>query len=358
MSISQTKDAEDNTMTKLDIIQPIPPEQAQKEGQEHDTTEHLENQPVSNANTSTESYTSDKIPPYYFVLVDPIVILLVTIGLYLITMGWLAPNYISSNLFGTLADIIGMISKGFPGFMKNLVLCVYPIHISQALFCLYICHQLNLNLPTSVAWFVQTLGLGMFALRFLIWPITDHTPSQEQKHQGQTTSQKKKDHSQKPVNVDKKPVNIDTKPANVHTKQQCKPNSEKRYHCYICGSKTHNLGHCTSYRWGGEMHMVLRHQGKCDQCLLIISEHTDKCRKLRGPCRVCGDETHFSITCDGTPHPGSWVVRMNKSVKRKHSTSPRAGTVFNQTSVENLSKYMDKHKRGITPTKFGGGTQY
>ena len=129
-----------------------------------------------------------------------------------------------------------MIGKGFPGFMKNLVLCVYAVHMSQALLCLYICHQLNLNLPTSVAWFVQTLGLGMFALRFLIWPITDHTPSQEQKQQVLPIKPEEKDHCQMPVNTNMKPENAPTKQQQKHMSPYW-----TRYLCHICGSREHKV---------------------------------------------------------------------------------------------------------------------
>ena len=161
----------------------------------------------------------------------------------MITLGWLAPDYIPSNFFGTLADIIGIIGKTFPGVMKNLVLCVYAIHLSQAVLCLYICHTLDLDPPTSFAWFVQTLGLGMFALRFLIWPRTDHTCSQKTKNQDQTVTREKEDHNPMAERLD---IDVET-------------------NCYICGVITHTLENCISYKWGEEMRVVLRYRGRCDQ---------------------------------------------------------------------------------------------
>ena len=153
-------------------------------------------------------------------------------GLCLLTMGWLAPNYIPS-FFGTVADIVGAMGRTFPGFMENLVLCIYAVHLSQAAQCLYVCHTLGLDTSTSLSWFVQTLGFGMFALRFLIWPRNIHGNSQK------TITQEKRD--------------IDA-----------------QLNCYICGAISHTMDNCISYKWCEEMRTVLKYRGRCDQCLIHI----------------------------------------------------------------------------------------
>ncbi|CAL4160388.1 unnamed protein product, partial [Meganyctiphanes norvegica] len=120
--------------------------------------------------TDTEMGKYRKLSSNYFVLVNPIIIFLVAVGMYLITMAWLSPDKIPTSLFGPAADLAIKLGKDFPNFTRQFVLCVYAIHFAEAAVCLYVCHQLKLNLPTTIAWFLQTLGLGMFALRFLIWP--------------------------------------------------------------------------------------------------------------------------------------------------------------------------------------------
>ena len=73
------------------------------------------------------------------------------------------------------------------------------------------------------------------------------------------------------------------------------------------------------------MRKMLQQMGKCDQCLLNSKDHPNKYRRLLSPCRVCGAMTHFSITCDGNEHPGSWVIKMFKP--NNNSTNPNTKTV-------------------------------
>ena len=82
--------------------------------------------------------------------------------------------------------------------------------------------------------------------------------------------------------------------------------------CNICGKKNHRMSQCKTYKSGPEMRDMLQQLGRCDQCLLNSKDHLANCRSLASPCRVCGDTTHYSITCDGGQHPGSWVTKMAK----------------------------------------------
>ena len=84
-------------MPQIDINQLVPPGQTRENDQHPTTTNHSQDQPISDTSTVTKNYSRGEVPPHYFISVDPIISLIVVIGLYLITMGWLAPDYISSN---------------------------------------------------------------------------------------------------------------------------------------------------------------------------------------------------------------------------------------------------------------------
>ena len=93
-----------------------------------------------------------------------------------------------------------------------------------------------------------------------------------------------------------------------------KPTSHKhkQKECYICGKKNHRMNQCRTYNRGPVMREKLRQLGRCDQCLLDSKSHSDKCRIISNHCKHYGSRRHFGVTCDGTPHPGSWIVRMKK----------------------------------------------
>ena len=80
--------------------------------------------------------------------------------------------------------------------------------------------------------------------------------------------------------------------------------------CHICGKVGHTMGFCRTYKKGPEMRKMLQQLSRCDQCLQLSKDHLNKCRTLSSPCKTCGDSTHFSITCDGNQHPGSWITKM------------------------------------------------
>ena len=82
--------------------------------------------------------------------------------------------------------------------------------------------------------------------------------------------------------------------------------------CNICGKRNHRMSQCKTYKSGSEMRKMLQQIGRCDQCLLHSKDHPANCRSLASPCRTCGSTAHYSITCDGGQHPGSWVTKMTK----------------------------------------------
>merc|ERR1712243_229538 len=85
-------------------------------------------------------------------------------------MAWLNPDQIPTSLFGRVGDLAITTGKDYPDLARQLALGVYAIHLLEASICLYLCQQLKLKISTTIAWLIQTLFLGMLALRFLIWP--------------------------------------------------------------------------------------------------------------------------------------------------------------------------------------------
>ena len=80
--------------------------------------------------------------------------------------------------------------------------------------------------------------------------------------------------------------------------------------CYICKSPGHKAGKCRAFTWGPGMRAKLQELGRCDCCLLPEKEHKATCRPLHNySCNQCNQHGHINITCDGKPHPGSWVIK-------------------------------------------------
>ena len=122
--------------------------------------------------------------------------------------------------------------------------------------------------------------------------------------------------------------------------------AKKERKCHICGQMGHNMGFCRMYKKGPKMRERLQQLGRCDQCLQQSKDHSEMCRTLSSPCKTCGDLTHFSITCDGTPHPGSWIVKMKKSVRNKQNSNIldiAVSDFLEAPSLENWNNDMEKH---------------
>ena len=85
--------------------------------------------------------------------------------------------------------------------------------------------------------------------------------------------------------------------------------------CYICNKAGHKAGKCRTFRWGAEMRQQLQQLGRCDSCLLLEKDHSSSCRTISSSCDRCNNTGHINITCDGKPHPGSWILKSYQSNK-------------------------------------------
>ena len=84
-------------------------------------------------------------------------------------------------------------------------------------------------------------------------------------------------------------------------------NINNRANCQLCG-KLHYLMYCTEYRHGPEMRAKLKEINRCDVCLMIADNHGTECQKASYQCKTCYSKDHETITCDGSTHPGSWII--------------------------------------------------
>ena len=80
------------------------------------------------------------------------------------------------------------------------------------------------------------------------------------------------------------------------------------YFCQIC-SRQHWTNRCDVVKNGPEMRGKLKTLNRCDVCLTEKDRHGSKCSEILSPCRSCRSFEHQSITCDGSKHPGSWLLK-------------------------------------------------
>ncbi|KAG7157957.1 transmembrane protein 254-like [Homarus americanus] len=111
-----------------------------------------------------------KLPDNYFKLVNPVIMALIGVGLYLMVMAWLDPKNISPLCFGRVAELATWLGTENNVLMKQLTLSTAAIHITEAMVAVYLCQKLKLNVTVTITWTVQTLVFGIFSLWYLIWP--------------------------------------------------------------------------------------------------------------------------------------------------------------------------------------------
>ena len=116
--------------------------------------------------------------------------------------------------------------------------------------------------------------------------------------------------------------------------------------CRLCERRGHTIGNCMTYGKGKETRDKLQQSGFCDKCLMRYQDHPEVCRVLSSPCKTCGDFTHFTMTCDGTKHPGSWIIKEKQSVRRKHESNALDVAItdfLNAPSLENWDFDLQKY---------------
>lgn len=128
-------------------------------------------------------------------------------------MAWLDPKGVSPMFFGRLAEFITWLGTEYNNLMKQLyvlqtyswhfnllclvnicadcfnilwqkewlvislifiifsrILSTVAIHAFESILALYYCQKLRLDPGVTCCWMVQTLFMGIFSLRYLIWP--------------------------------------------------------------------------------------------------------------------------------------------------------------------------------------------
>ncbi|XP_066974643.1 uncharacterized protein [Macrobrachium rosenbergii] len=111
-----------------------------------------------------------KVPENYFKFVNPIIVSLIGVGMYLLLMAWLDPRNISTTYFGRVAEFATWLGTENNHLMKQILLCLLAIHIIQALIGVYLCQKHRLGSLVTIAWTLQNLILGFPSLYYLIWP--------------------------------------------------------------------------------------------------------------------------------------------------------------------------------------------
>ena len=91
-------------MSEIDINQPVSLGQDRDNSQNPTMANSSQGRLDSDTNRVSENYYSGEVPSHYFISVDPVIRLLIIAGLCLLTMGWLAPDYIPSFL-GKIAEL-------------------------------------------------------------------------------------------------------------------------------------------------------------------------------------------------------------------------------------------------------------
>ncbi|XP_076064952.1 uncharacterized protein LOC143038990 [Oratosquilla oratoria] len=106
----------------------------------------------------------------YFVLVNPFLIGFISVGLYLLMMAWQSPDNVSPVYFGKLAHFVTWLGKNYSGGVALICWLTIIVHCCEGLASLYYCCIYGLNPLVSAIWIVQTLVVGLFSLKYLIWP--------------------------------------------------------------------------------------------------------------------------------------------------------------------------------------------
>ncbi|XP_064087723.1 uncharacterized protein LOC135202311 isoform X2 [Macrobrachium nipponense] len=145
-----------------------------------------------------------KVPENYFKFVNPIIVSLIGVGMYLLLMAWLDPRNISTTYFGRVAEFATWLGTENNHLMKQIFLVTLAVHISETMLAVFLCYKRRIGSLATIAWTIQTLVCGIFSLYFLMWPSKSPKPakkreqpnkskkSKEQKNSKQANAQKSK----------------------------------------------------------------------------------------------------------------------------------------------------------------------
>ncbi|KAK7080299.1 hypothetical protein SK128_016096 [Halocaridina rubra] len=130
-----------------------------------------------------------KLPANYFKFVNPLIMSVIAVGMYLLLMAWLDPKNISTTYFGRVAEYVTWLGTENNRLMKQIFLIASAVHLCEAMVAVYMCHKKGIGNWAMTAWALQTTLFGIFSLRYLIWPVLE--TQQPQKKEKETKSTKK-----------------------------------------------------------------------------------------------------------------------------------------------------------------------
>ncbi|KAF2356156.1 Transmembrane protein 254 [Trinorchestia longiramus] len=111
-----------------------------------------------------------KIPRSFFIAVHPVLMVLTLAFLYLVTMGWLWPNGVSTKMYGQISDLVFFLGTNYNKYMMVATCVLLTSHLLSGFVSLVLCYRLNLRKGVTVLWFIQTLLFGFSSLQYLLWP--------------------------------------------------------------------------------------------------------------------------------------------------------------------------------------------
>uniref|UniRef100_A0A0P4VPB3 Transmembrane protein n=2 Tax=Scylla TaxID=6760 RepID=A0A0P4VPB3_SCYOL len=129
---------------------------------------------------------SKKVPASYFKVVNPLLMLPTLLLVALAVVTYFDHKYICAQYFGTVVSgYAELVATKYKLYLKLGLLGLAALHITEALVAVYKCQKLRLNLVPTLGWVLQTILLGFFSLKLLIWP---HKPAPQQHQQQQSQS--------------------------------------------------------------------------------------------------------------------------------------------------------------------------
>ncbi|XP_066974645.1 uncharacterized protein [Macrobrachium rosenbergii] len=144
-----------------------------------------------------------KVPENYFKFVNPIIVSLIGVGMYLLLMAWLDPRNISTTYFGRVAEFATWLGTENNHLMKQIFLVTLAVHISETMLAVYLCYKRKIGDWATIAWTIQTLVCGIFSLYLLMWPSKSAKPAKKNEQPSKSNKKSKEQKNSKQANAQK-----------------------------------------------------------------------------------------------------------------------------------------------------------
>nr|XP_045591055.1 transmembrane protein 254-like [Procambarus clarkii] len=115
-----------------------------------------------------------EMTPDYFILTPPPLTIFIASGLIMMGLTWQCPEVFEHPLLGPFGQLLAWLGAHHNALVRLVFVPTVVVHVLEVVWAVCVCRgRLGLTRCTTTCWALQISVVGIFSLRYLIWPLED-----------------------------------------------------------------------------------------------------------------------------------------------------------------------------------------